>query len=370
MSGRERIHAALAHEESDCVPVFDVVNNPDIYQAVLGAGNPWAEGPMAVRLARSLGLDAVMVHAGCYTGLISAADDWVGKDFFIDRFGTGFRVMETSWPLGMATKECVLDEGFAQRFARAARVTDADLKPIREGAALAHAPEVGIALFAGIRSAFSQLYISGGLAGLSMLIYEDPVLLRQLVELSTDFWTRVGLEAIGAGADALYVANDMGMNGSTLISPEHLREFFLPALQKQCAAWKKAGGRVILHSCGNIEAILPDLAAMDIDGLNNLQSRAGMDIGKVKRRYGRQWTLVGNVDATEVMTSSDPRDIGMAVIRVLQEAASGGGLILATDHSFHQGIPLENVRTFIDCARNYGRLPLDLPDCGPEGCLS
>ncbi len=365
LSGRERIREAMAHKEADRVPVFDVVNNPSVYRELLGAENTFSDGPSAVRLARELGLDAVMVPAGCYTGLIKKENEWVSKDTFRDRFGALHRVMESSWPLGVAVGEVPLDAAFADAFGGMAVVSPEDLRAVREAVAAAHSSgkdgEDEIALFAGLRSAFSHLYITGGIVALSMLIYEDPDLLHRLVRLSTDFWTEVGLRAIEAGADALYVANDMGMNGSTLISPDHLREFFLPAFREQCAVWKQAGGRVILHSCGNIEAILPDLACMEIGGLNNLQSHAGMDIGRVKSQYGGKWTLFGNVDATEVMTSHDPERIEKAVLQVLSVAGHGGGLVIATDHSFHKGIPLENVRHFIHCAKQHGRYPLRLP---------
>ena len=44
-----------------------------------------------------LGLDAVMVPAGNYTGLIKERE-W-SPDSFMDRFGVVYKVMESSWPL-------------------------------------------------------------------------------------------------------------------------------------------------------------------------------------------------------------------------------------------------------------------------------
>ena len=105
-------------------------------------------------------------------------------------------------------------------------------------------------------------------------------------------------------------------------------------------------------------AILEDLSQMAIDGLNNLQSHAGMDIELVKRCYGKKWTIIGNVDATTVMTSTRKEDIEEAIASVIWTAGWGGGLILATDHSFHKGIPVENVIHFIHKAKELGAYPL------------
>ena len=358
MTPRERIITAFSHREADRIPVFDVANNPALFAQFLGEENPYSEGVPTVRLARALGLDAAMIPVRSYTGLIPPKEHWNSGSSFIDRFGVEYAVSESSWPLGIAVKERVLDKAFLEDI-RKAPIEVEDIQPVVDACEQAHTNDAHeVALFAGLRSAFSFLTISGGLVGVSLLIYEDPDLLHALVEAATDYWTEVGLKLIHAGADALYVANDMGMNGSTLISPTHLREFFLPAFARQCATWKKAGGRVILHSCGNIEAILDDLAEMEIDGLNNLQSHAGMDISSVKTRYGSRWTLIGNVDATTIMTSENPEDIDAAIASVIRTAGSNGGLILATDHSFHKGIPIGNVLHFIAKAKELGRYSL------------
>ncbi|MFP4384782.1 MAG: uroporphyrinogen decarboxylase family protein [Spirochaetia bacterium] len=357
ISPRERIEAAFAHQEADRVPVFDVANNPLLYTHSLGEPNTYYDGPPAVRLAKKLGLDAAMVPAGNYTGLIKREHKWSGPGRFTDSLGVSFKVMESSWPLAVA-EEISLDEELLES------MTNADLQPWETADAGAAAAEAhqgkkdDIALFGGVRSSFGHLYMLGGMLNLTESIYDRTDFLKQLIKASTDYWTRTGLRLIELGVDALYVANDMGMNNSTIISPEHLRALFLPPFKEQLETWKEAGGKIILHSCGDIRSLLPDLAEMEIDGLNNLQEKAGMDIGEVKKQYGNKWTLIGNVDATDVMTSEHPEKIEEAVDSLLRRAASGGGLIAATDHSFHKGIPLENVFRFIEYVRKMGRYPL------------
>ena len=189
---------------------------------------------------------------------------------------------------------------------------------------------------------------------MSDAIYNEPELLQEMIEAADAFWTELGLKLIEAGCDALYVANDMGMNGRTLISPKHLREFFFPSLKKQIETWKNAGGKVLFHSCGNIDAVLEDLADMGIDAINNIQVRAGMDLGSAKKRIGDRVAIVGNVDATGVMCQNDKNLITDAIQKVIDIAGQDGGLIIATDHSFHEGIPKENVIYFLDKARELG----------------
>lgn len=363
LTGRQRIELAFAHERADRIAVFDVANNPALFKLMLGKENPWSDGLPTAMLAKRLGLDAAMVPVRPYTALIPIRSSWDAPDGFTDRFGVHYQVNDSSWPLGMAVGERPLDEAFLETVENA-RVDDADIEPVRSALMEAHRTTQSgspIALFAGVRSAFSFLFISGGLAGLSMAMYDEPALVHRLVQAASSYWTELGVRLIEAGADALYVANDMGMNGSTIISPDQLREFFLPEFARQCRTWKQAGGRVILHSCGNIMAILDDLAAMGnegIDALNNLQVHAGMDIRTVKETYGHRWTLIGNVDATTTMCSDDPADIDRALDELVSIVGYDGGAILATDHSFHKGIPVSNVFHFIEQAKKIGTSPV------------
>lgn len=349
-TGKQRVLMAFDRKKADRLPVFDVVNKPEMYASILGVDNFEARGIPAVQLAKKIGMDAALVHAAPYTCLVQPKSTWDTPDSFTDRFGIRSVMTSASWPLGMAHTPIEPTEEFAEMIENMP-VTDEDVAEARKAVIEANDE---IAVFGGVRSAFTFLMISLGLENLSILMYDEPELLERLVKAADFYWTKVGLKMIEAGCTALYVADDMGMNGSTLISPNSLREYFLPSLKEQIQTWKQAGGHVILHSCGNIDAILPDIAEMGIDALTNIQKYAGMDIVKVKSLYGDKFAILGNVDATNVMTSSDKNDITEAIRDVIAVAGRDGGLIVATDHSFHQGIPTENVLFFIEKAKELG----------------
>lgn len=349
-TGKERTLCAFRHEKADRLPVFDIINKPDMYVNMLHEDNYESKGRLVVKLAKKLGMDAVTVHSKPYTCLIPPRAEFETANTFVDRFGIRSVVTDTSWPLGMAVNHQEVSEELLETI-RNAEITDEDFRQIVEGV-----EEAGdeIAVFGSVRGAFGFLFILLGLENLAEAIYEEPELLKQIIEAVDAFWTKLGLKLIEAGCDALYVANDMGMNGRTLIHPDQLREFFFPSMRKQFATWKAAGGRILLHSCGNVDAVLEDLADMGIDAINNIQIKAGMDLADTKRRIGDRVTIVGNVDATHVMCQSDKSLIDAAIKEVIATAGQDGGLIIATDHSFHEGIPSENVIYFLDKAKELG----------------
>lgn len=350
-TGKQRILCAFDHKKADRLPVFDIVNKPDMYRDILHADNRDSNGRLTIQLAKALGMDAAAVHSAPYTCLIPPKAQFDSPDTFTDRFGIRCKVNDTSWPLGMAINHREADETLLELIQNA-EVTDEDVRQVRE--AVDEAGEE-IAVFGGLRGAFGFLFILLGLENLSIAAYDDPELLRAIIEAADAYWTKVGLKLIEAGCTALYLANDLGMNGSTIISPDQLREFFFPSLRKQIQTWKEAGGRVLFHSCGNVDAVLEDLADMGIDAITNIQVSAGMDLASAKRRIGDRVTIVGNVDATGIMCQSDQNLIAQAIQNVIDTAGQDGALIIATDHSFHEGIPAENVKFFLRKAIELGK---------------
>ncbi|TVR58795.1 MAG: hypothetical protein EA426_09120 [Spirochaetaceae bacterium] len=363
MTPLERFVRALRREPTDRVPVFDVPNNPALFREVLGAENRLSEGRPHAQLSRALGMDACMVVDRFYTGIIASERDWRDATTFLDEYGVEYRVSDASWPLAMPTKPGIVSRDDWARVVLPDVREQHRYREIRSAVSVAHRGRSDdIAVVAGVRGAFSTMNIAMGIENLSIALYDDPEFVLEMSRALSRYWGECAIMAVEAGADAVFIANDLGQNTGTIISPDDLRRFFLPPLFEQLAMIHETRVPVVFHSCGNIAAVLGELVDGGIDCYNNVQVSAGMDIASVKASYGDSVALMGNVDSTNIMPSADHDAIEDAVIETLRAAAVGGGHILATDHSFHQGIPVENVRIFLDAGARWGAYPLDLPE--------
>jgi uroporphyrinogen decarboxylase len=83
-----------------------------------------------------------------------------------------------------------------------------------------------------------------------------------------------------------------------------------------------------------------------------------MDIGEVKRRYGKQVCLIGNIDCAHVLSEASTEKVKIAVRECIQKAAPGGGFILSSSNAIHSSVKPENYRTMIEAARTYGQYPI------------
>jgi uroporphyrinogen decarboxylase len=355
MVPRERFLTALRCQQPDRVPVWDWVNNPALYQAMLGQTPRFFDGGLAARLSKALGLDAVWAPAGGFMGLIDSRWDWQSETTYVDEWRTLYQVEAGSWPLSFPKEYPVKTEADWENLPRPEPVETWRLQYARDALAEARRePGREVAVVAGIRGPLSSAWMLMGLVEMSFALFDRPAMLQDIFQTLADFWTQIGLRLIELGADALVVHDDQGSNSGTFFAPEQVRQFILPYLSREINILRDTGTPVILHSCGNINSILKDLVATGIVGLNNLQRAAQMDIGAVKAAYGDKLCLIGNVDASNLMPTASPAEVEQAVIECLQLAAPGGGYILATDHSFHEGIPVNNVFAFIAAGKKYG----------------
>ena len=113
----------------------------------------------------------------------------------------------------------------------------------------------------------------------------------------------------------------------------------------------------MIHSDGNTMPIFEDIVAMGIDGYQAIEPDAGMDIAVLKAKYGEKLCLIGNVDCGNTLTLGSPPQVIAESRHVIDCAAEGGGFILGSSNSIHDGIKLENFLAMTNTAVKYGKYP-------------
>ena len=131
--------------------------------------------------------------------------------------------------------------------------------------------------------------------------------------------------------------------------------YLLPPFTELVAEIVGLGVPVLLHSCGHITDYLDDLAETKIAAVHPLQRTAGMDLCTVKECYGDRFCLIGNIDSSRTLPYGTPEQVAAEVREAIDIAAPGGGYVLASDHSLHDGIPVENITTMFEVGAEYGR---------------
>lgn len=152
--------------------------------------------------------------------------------------------------------------------------------------------------------------------------------------------------------DAVRWPDDMGYKGKQFFSLRTYRELLKP-VQKRAVDWAHAKGiKACLHSCGDINPIVPELVEIGIDCLNPLEVKAGMDPVQLKKTYGDKLVFHGGINA---VLWDDREAIEAEMREVIPVMKENGGYIFASDHSIPSSVSFENFKHIIELVKELGK---------------
>lgn len=152
--------------------------------------------------------------------------------------------------------------------------------------------------------------------------------------------------------DGVILGSDWGSQQNLLMSPSIWRELIAPGESKEYELLKSANKDVWIHSCGNIELILPDLIDMGVDVLNPLQPEA-MDIYKIKKNYGSKLCFWGGISTQITLPYGTTAEVRQEVSQVINLMSQGGGYITAPAQEIQSDVPFENILALLEAAKSY-----------------
>jgi len=161
-------------------------------------------------------------------------------------------------------------------------------------------------------------------------------------------------QLVDAGADFIYMPNDVAFNAGPFISPAHFAEFVAPYWARQVDRVKRHGRWAFIHTDGQIMPILDQLAALGAHCLQSIDPMAGVDIAEVKRRTYGKLALMGNVQCN--LLQDGPRQaIRASALYCLEHASPGGGYIFSTSNTIFPGMPLEHYEYMLEVFEDFNR---------------
>lgn len=178
-------------------------------------------------------------------------------------------------------------------------------------------------------------------------LVDDPAFAEELLERIAQIQLVLARRFLALGVDGGYFGDDYGAQKGLLFSPRLWRKLVKPRLARLFAVFREAGLPVILHSDGDIAAILPDLVEIGLSALNPVQPEV-LDLSWLRDTFGHTLAFYGGVSSQTVLPHGSPEDV-QAAVRTCRRtlAPNGTGLILAPSHRLTSDIPLENVEALL-----------------------
>jgi hypothetical protein len=351
LTKRERVLRTARFEETDRVPLYDILQNDAIIEHYAGRPLTVENGDEVKGLAIGRILDMTrMPHGPSAPG--------------VTRLDNGIVIQQerwTSWiierpfhdlPSLIAWVRDEIARAKAQTFGRAEaeRLHD-DIR--RRQAIFARADPTGrgdptvLVIESGV--GLTEMYWMAGMTMFSYLLADAPDLVEEWLEARH----QCELRRVAAIADPRVIPialtyDDIAYKNGLLFSPAWLRRAWVPRLKQLNDAWHARDTLCLFHSDGDLWPVLDDLVAAGIDGLNPLEVMAGMTVAAVRQRYPHLF-LTGGIDVSQLLALGTPAEVRAACQEAIA-AAGGRGYFLGSTTELHWDVRLENAIAMFETA--------------------
>lgn len=212
------------------------------------------------------------------------------------------------------------------------------------------------AVFTGMWACFYHILCDFfGMENYFMHMHENPAVIEAATEHMVDYYAEMNerfLSGLGDRADIIFFGNDFGTQLDLMISPEHFRKFILPSIKRLTSGAKKYSKKVMLHSCGSIYRIIPDLIDAGIDAIHPIQAQAAGMSANDLAQYKNDLAFVGGIDAQSFFVNATPQQIKDEVKRIRE--ILGPNIVISPSHEeILPNIPPANVLAMSQAAKGF-----------------
>ena len=199
-----------------------------------------------------------------------------------------------------------------------------------------------------------------GVAEWYMLLAYDPDFVRSIFDVQLE----VALEnlktiapVVGGAADVLVVCGtDFGTQIGTFCSLETFRNLYKPYYIK-VNEWvhSNTNWKTFKHSCGAVEAFIPEFIDAGFDIINPVQwTAAGMDRAMLKKKYGDSIVFWGGgINTQKTLPFGTAKEVYDEAFECCKIFGENGGFVFNAIHNIQAKTPAENVIAMFKAVRDF-----------------
>ena len=191
-----------------------------------------------------------------------------------------------------------------------------------------------------------------GMEVLMMDMMTEPELAEYVLDKVTETAIIRAVNFAKAGADGLFLGDDIGMQFTIMMSLELYREFIKPRLKRVIDAARAVNPDLIImyHSCGYVKPFINDLIEAGVDVLNPVQPEC-MDFKEIYAEFGDRISFCGTLGTQTLMPFGTPDEVAAKVQEFVDMVGPKGGLLVCPTHVLEPEVPVDNVVAYIEACK-------------------
>jgi len=196
-------------------------------------------------------------------------------------------------------------------------------------------------------SLFERAWTLAGMETILMGMAANPEFVHRFLDRIMDHNLQIIERACAYPIDAFRFGDDWGQQTGLIMGPRLWREFIKPRIKQMYQLVKSKGKRVVIHSCGKVDEIFPDLIEIGLDVFNPFQPEV-MDVYEMKSKYGDRLSFYGGISTQKTLPFGTVQQVRDEVRLLLDKVGKNGGYIAAPAHDIPGDAKPENIAAMLD----------------------
>ncbi len=202
---------------------------------------------------------------------------------------------------------------------------------------------------------FDTLWQSMGFNNFAYHYHKNTKLYQEVIKYFAEL-TRIRIEAVievtGSLAGIININDDIAFKGRPMISPQRWEQDIGKYYKEICSIVRDAGMKTSLHSDGDVTMMIPALKKVGFSGLQGWEG--GADPRIINDKYP-DFVVNGFGDISHIIPYGSKEDIFSHVKDLMDALKENRHFILGPSTVIYEGIPFENVESFIEASHRYGK---------------
>ena len=221
-----------------------------------------------------------------------------------------------------------------------------------------HKDKIFVAVTNDLAGVFESASQGMGMSFYSKMLHRDPKFIKEVHEVIAEFTKNCYMSYMDAGAELFLESGDLAYKKGPMMSPKKFYEVLLPAYKMITDAVHERGGKIVLHTDGQVTPLLDFVVDCGFDGLQSLEPTAGVDLAFVKKKVGDKLCIMGNIDVAHILVDATKEEVYDAVKYAIKTGGPGGGFVVSAAN-MHPGVNVPNLRWMAEATKEYGTYPLN-----------
>jgi len=198
---------------------------------------------------------------------------------------------------------------------------------------------------------FERAWTLMGMEDLLVAMAVNKPFAHELFDRILDYNLKVVENVCKYDIDGIRFGDDWGQQMGIIMGPQLWREFIKPRVKKLFQYVKSKGKFVLIHCCGKVQEIFPDIIECGVDIFNPFQPEV-MDVFEIKKMYGDRLTFYGGVSIQQTLPFGTVDQVKEEVKALIEKVGKGGGYIASPSHDVPADAKPENIAAMIEVLQN------------------